>query len=152
RTISFESVDVSQCLICESKTNSSMMMKCRHTFCLQCFKNRLMISRKRDDSSICPVCNVAVTAIADRKESNSALSSALLSPIIYDKKCRTCSETYKNIIKCKHCKRRFCDNCWLNHVNDLRDELVNINDDLKTTAIRFEDKISNFQVYIVVIY
>ncbi|XP_011701735.1 PREDICTED: uncharacterized protein LOC105458259 [Wasmannia auropunctata] len=47
RTTSFESVDVSQCVICKSRINSPKMMKCRHTFCLQCFKNRFIISRKR---------------------------------------------------------------------------------------------------------
>lgn len=42
--------------------------------------------------------------------------------------------------------QRFCDDCWTNHVNDLKDELDDINGDLETSAIRFEDKISNFQV------
>ncbi|XP_018314682.1 uncharacterized protein [Mycetomoellerius zeteki] len=79
------------------------------------------------------------------KESKSAISFVLLSPIQYDKSCRTCSETCKNVNKCKHCKRRFCDDCWSNHINDLKDELVNINGDLKITAKRFESKISNFQ-------
>jgi len=34
-------------------------------------------------------------------------------------------------------------------MNDLKDELVNINEDLKTSATRFEDKISNFQVIVI---
>ncbi|XP_012536441.1 tripartite motif-containing protein 2 [Monomorium pharaonis] len=142
RTTSFESVNVSQCVICKSKVNSSRMMKCRHTFCLQCFKNRFMISRKKDSSSICPVCNVAVI---NKKESKNSVSFAPLPPKIRDERCRTCGETCKNINKCKHCKRRFCDDCWLNHIDDLEDELSNINGDLETSMIRFEDRLNNFQ-------
>ena len=59
-----------------------------------------------DSSPICPICNVAaVTTKANRKESKSALNFVPLSPILYDKSCRTCSETCKNVNKCKHCKR-----------------------------------------------
>lgn len=142
RTTSFESVNVSQCVICKSMVNSPRMMTCRHTFCLQCFKNRFMLSRKKDGSSICPVCNVAVI---DKKESKSSVSFAPLPPKIRDERCRTCGEICKNINKCKHCKRRFCDDCWISHMNDLKDELGNICGDLETSSTRFEDKINSFQ-------
>ncbi|XP_077260106.1 uncharacterized protein LOC143896262 [Temnothorax americanus] len=144
KTTSLESVDLSQCVGCKSKVNSPRMMKCRHIFCMECFKNRLMISRRRDGSSICPVCNVAVIAIA-KKESKSAVSFAPLPPKMRDEICRSCGEVCEYINKCKHCKRRFCDDCWTSHVNDLKDELGNINGDLETSATRFEDKIINFE-------
>lgn len=46
RTASLGAIDVSQCVVCKSKVKSLKTMKCRHTFCLECFKNRLMISYK----------------------------------------------------------------------------------------------------------
>ncbi|XP_011641564.1 uncharacterized protein LOC105429977 [Pogonomyrmex barbatus] len=118
------------------------MMKCRHNFCVHCFKNRFMISRKKDGKSVCPVCNVA---IIDKKESKNTVSFAPLPPKIRDKRCRTCSEVCKSINKCKHCKNKFCEACWTNHVNDLKDELNNINGDLQILATKFEDKINNFR-------
>ncbi|XP_029665025.1 RING finger protein nhl-1-like isoform X1 [Formica exsecta] len=142
KTASLGAIDVSQCVVCKGKVKSPKMMKCRHTFCLQCFKNRLTISYKKDGSTMCPVCNVVVIA-NDKKESKSAVSFAPLPPKIRDKKCRTCGEICEN--KCKHCKRRFCDVCWTSHINDLKEELGNINGDLETSVVRFEDKISNFQ-------
>ncbi|XP_072761005.1 uncharacterized protein [Anoplolepis gracilipes] len=143
KTASLAAIDVSQCVVCKSKIKSPKMMKCRHTFCLQCFKNRLMISYKKEDSTSCPVCNVVVIRTTDRKESKNAVSFAPLPPKIREKKCRTCGEICEN--KCKHCKRRFCDVCWTSHVDDLKEELGNINGDLETSAMRFEDKIINFQ-------
>ncbi|KAL6259960.1 hypothetical protein P5V15_009869 [Pogonomyrmex californicus] len=101
RTTSFESIDILQCVICKSRSNLSKMMKCRHNFCVHCFKNRFMISRKKDGKSVCPVCNVA---IIDKKESKNTVSFAPLPPKIRDKRCRTCSEVCKSINKCKHCK------------------------------------------------
>ncbi|XP_011866251.1 PREDICTED: RING finger protein nhl-1-like isoform X2 [Vollenhovia emeryi] len=144
RTTSFESVNGSQCVACKSIVRSPRMMKCRHIFCLQCFQNRFMLSRNRDGSSICPVCNVAVIASA-KQESKSTVSFAPLPPKIRDEICRSCGEVRKIINKCKHCKRRFCDDCWTSHANDLKDELGNINGDLETSATRFEEKISSFQ-------
>lgn len=58
-----------------------------------------------DGSSICPVCNVAIIAIADKKELKSAVSFAPLPPKIRDERCRACGETCENVNKCKHCKR-----------------------------------------------
>ncbi|KAL6437147.1 hypothetical protein ACFW04_005017 [Cataglyphis niger] len=143
KTASLGAIDVSQCVVCKGKVKSPKMMTCRHIFCLQCFKNRLMISYKKD-GSMCPVCNVVVIANKiDKQESKSAVSFAPLPPKIRDKKCRACGEMCEN--KCKHCKRRFCDVCWTSHINDLKEELGNINGDLETSIVRFEDKISNFQ-------
>ncbi|XP_025265944.1 RING finger protein nhl-1 [Camponotus floridanus] len=143
RTASLGAIDVSQCVVCKNKVQSLKTMKCRHTFCMQCFKNRFMISYKKDGGTICPVCNVVIINAIDKKELKSAVSFAPLPPKIRDKKCRTCGEFCED--KCKHCKRRFCDVCLISHINDLKEELGNINEDLNTSAVRFEDKISNFQ-------
>ncbi|KAL0129783.1 hypothetical protein PUN28_001797 [Cardiocondyla obscurior] len=145
KTASFESINVLQCMVCNSRVNSPKMMKCRHIFCLKCFKNRFMISQRRDGKSICPTCNLAVIATSEEKEYKSIVSFAPLPPKMRDETCRACGEIYRILNKCKHCKRRFCDDCWTNHVKDLKDELGNINGDLETSAIRFEDKIITFE-------
>lgn len=44
--------------------------------------------------------------------------------------------------------QRFCDICLISHINDLKEELGNINENLETSAVRFEDKINNFQVIV----
>ncbi|KAL0129781.1 hypothetical protein PUN28_001797 [Cardiocondyla obscurior] len=49
KTASFESINVLQCMVCNSRVNSPKMMKCRHIFCLKCFKNRFMISQRRGE-------------------------------------------------------------------------------------------------------
>jgi len=71
-----------------------------------------------DNSSICPVCNVAVIAITDKKELKSAVSFAPLPPKIRDERCRTCGEICKSVNKCKHCKRVSIVHRYLN-INSL---------------------------------
>lgn len=65
--------------------------------------NSVIISDPK--TSICPVCNVAVIAIADKKESKSVVSFAPLPPRIREELCRTCGEVFEIMNKCKHCKR-----------------------------------------------
>lgn len=42
-----ESIDIVQCIVCKNEIKSFEMMECRHSFCPQCFKNRLKISHQK---------------------------------------------------------------------------------------------------------
>ncbi|EZA62463.1 hypothetical protein X777_10093 [Ooceraea biroi] len=93
-------------------------------------------------SSICPICNVAVIENKKEEGTKNSVSFAPLPPKLRDEKCRICGEICEE--KCRHCKRRFCNDCWISHINDLKEELNNINGDLESSAASFEDRLNNF--------
>ncbi|XP_032678369.1 RING finger protein nhl-1-like [Odontomachus brunneus] len=174
RASSGSNEDVLQCPICKERLKSPKITPCQHTFCLQCLKNQVATSNKRDGSFTCPVCDASfdgrapenfpnnlyieslldVMATSTRKQARppkSTVSFAPLPPKIIRNRessatlnCRRCSEICEK--RCRHCKRGYCYACWKKHVNeDLREELGNINGDLETSATRFEERIIYFR-------
>ncbi|EFN80610.1 RING finger protein nhl-1 [Harpegnathos saltator] len=122
-----------QCPICKDRFKSPKITPCQHTFCLQCLKNQVATSNKRDGCFTCPVCDASFDGRAPENLPNNLYIESLLA-ISSKKQTRPPKST------------GYCYACWKKHVDDdLKEELGNISDDLETSTARFKEKIIYFR-------
>ncbi|XP_012252780.2 RING finger protein nhl-1-like [Athalia rosae] len=67
-------------------------------------------------------------------------------PSAQETRCVICSTTCDRDRKCKHCKQVFCSVCWVAHMDELKEQLTNISDQLSNTTVRFEHRIEDFKI------
>ncbi|XP_015592405.1 RING finger protein nhl-1 [Cephus cinctus] len=63
-------------------------------------------------------------------------------------RCKKCGTECTRDNKCNHCKQIFCGVCWVAHMDELKELLGSIAEQLEATANRFEYRIDEFRAKI----
>ncbi|XP_051171976.1 RING finger protein nhl-1-like isoform X2 [Leptopilina boulardi] len=153
--------EILRCAICNERFKMPKMLPCQHTFCLSCLQQQLT----KKTSFKCSTCFLIIKEcspenlptnlyienmlqiIGNNEESSEKIvpKSIVVNLSTEEIKCFKCRIICNNEEQCKHCRQIFCNTCWLQHVNDLKDELDVIVEQLDNTNCKINSKINELR-------
>ncbi|XP_043466063.1 RING finger protein nhl-1-like isoform X2 [Leptopilina heterotoma] len=151
--------EILRCAICNERFKMPKMLPCQHTFCLECLQQQLTETLK------CSTCFLTIKEcspeslpsnlyienmlqiIGNSEESSERIvpRSIVVNLSTEEIKCFKCRIICINEEQCKHCRQTFCKACFLQHVNDLKDELDVIVEQLENTNSKIDSKVNELR-------
>ncbi|GLV40399.1 thin [Carabus blaptoides fortunei] len=147
-----------QCALCMDKLTVPKMLPCQHTFCLNCLQPLVGADVKEIE---CPTCkkstplekgpesleelpgNLYIDSVLKLLTGNSSpVTPTQIGPETRCIKCQTMCQFSEHA--CQHCKQIFCGVCWHEHVNELREKLTSLQEQLKESHVRLDHRLDAF--------
>uniref|UniRef100_A0A1L8DSQ1 Putative ring finger protein nhl-1 n=1 Tax=Nyssomyia neivai TaxID=330878 RepID=A0A1L8DSQ1_9DIPT len=140
------------------------MLACQHTFCHGCLE--AVFGNSTKSTRECPTCRTTFTAeLSDiptnlyicsllkflGNDSVSLTNTPLSGQLERCVKCDMVPDTIFNLDEkdffryCSHCRQKFCQICWTNHMSDLTHQLSTLSDQLKSAEECLTHKLSNIK-------
>ncbi|CAF0804985.1 unnamed protein product [Adineta steineri] len=130
-----------QCAICLDRFQSPKVLVCQHTFCLTCLNSTYNVQQK---TLTCPTCRKTVSLSRGPDElPNNLLLNNLMEVQPVKAKCPCCNKV-ETLTICEHCNCTKCTNCNEKHINDMRQSVKTILDELQNT-ISVHDAFKNIK-------